>query len=70
MQDEIDLNTAGPEELGALPGMGPDRTWDVMRHRPYRNWSDVEAVPGMTPQMIEVLQRAGAVIRFEQTRAR
>lgn len=62
---ETDLNTATSEELARLPGIGADKAWDLMQHRPYRDWEDVRRIPGFSQDAVEVLQRAGATIRFE-----
>ncbi|HYG33645.1 MAG TPA: helix-hairpin-helix domain-containing protein [Clostridia bacterium] len=58
----INLNTASSEELAKLPGIGPDKAWDLMQHRPYRNWEDVKRVPGIHEKAVEIMQRSGATI--------
>ncbi len=58
----INLNTADSEDLAKLPGIGPDKAWDLIEHRPYVSWEDVKRVPGITPQTVEVMQLSGAII--------
>jgi DNA uptake protein ComE-like DNA-binding protein len=66
MDKEVDLNTATSEELVSLPGIGPDKAWDIMHHRPFHGWSNVARLPGFDEQMVETIKRAGGVIRFQQ----
>lgn len=58
----IHLNTATSEELSDLPGIGPDKAWDIMEHRPYASWEDVARVPGLSKETVEVMKRNGAVL--------
>jgi DNA uptake protein ComE-like DNA-binding protein len=61
-QSNINLNTASAEELARLPMVGPTRANDVVRNRPYRNWEDLEKIPGISKGMIDDLKSGGARI--------
>lgn len=60
----IDLNTATSAELARLPGIGSDKAWDLIQHRPYLNWEDVKRVPGFTEEAVEVLRQAERAFRL------
>jgi len=61
-KSNTDLNSASPEEIAKLPMVGPDRANDVVRNRPYRNWEDLETIPGISKGMIDDLKSGGARI--------
>ena len=56
----IDLNTATERELADLPMVGPKRARDLIQHRPFRGWDDVERVPGFSKGMVDDLKSGGA----------
>lgn len=58
----VDLNTAPEEELADLPMVGPKRARELMRHRPFKSWDDVQNVPGFDGGMIDDLKSGGARI--------
>lgn len=62
----LDLNRAAPEQLQALPGIGPTRARAIVRWREengrYRNFQDLLEVPGIGPAMVSKL-RSLTVIR-------
>ena len=62
----LDLNRASPEELQALPGLGPVRAGAIVRWREengrFRNFRDLLEVPGIGPAMVSKL-RSLTVIR-------
>ncbi len=52
----IDLNTATPEQLAELPGIGPELAARIVRYRvqhgPFRSVDALEAVPGIGPKRL------------------
>lgn len=56
----IDLNHASPEDLEALPGIGPVLAGRVVAHRqkhgPFRRIEDLQQVPGIGPKNLEQLR--------------
>ena len=45
----VDLNTASPEELDRLPGVGPETAKRIIASRPFRSIQDLRRVPGIGP---------------------
>ena len=58
----IDLNTADEATLAGLEMVGPENARLLVKHRPYKEWSDVEKVPGLGGGMVDVLAMAGVQI--------
>ncbi len=56
----VDLNTATPEQLDALPGIGPATAAKIVAfrtaHGPFRSVDELVAVPGIGPARIEQLK--------------
>jgi competence protein ComEA len=56
----VRINTATPEELAQLPGVGPGRARaiveDRVAHGPYQRLEDLTRVPGIGPKTIERLR--------------
>jgi competence protein ComEA len=61
----VDLNTASPEQLDALPGVGPATAAAIVRdrdeHGPFRSIDDLARVRGIGPAKLEQLRDLVAV---------
>lgn len=51
-----DLNTMSEAELLGLEGVGPVRAGAILQARPFQGWSDVDAVYGIGPATLALLQ--------------
>ncbi len=55
----VNLNTAPPEVLARLPRIGPKMAARIVEYRalhgPFRNYEDLDAVPGIGPETIRAL---------------
>lgn len=58
----LDLNTASPELLARLCGLGADRARRLVEARPLHGWDDVARLDGFSPPLLRDLQHAGARI--------
>ncbi len=54
--ERVSLNSATPEELDALPGIGPVMAQRIALHRPYGSVDDLLEVPGIGPATLERLR--------------
>ena len=56
----LDLNTATPEQLDGLPGIGPATAAKIvdfrLAHGPFHSMEELDAVPGIGPSRIEQLK--------------
>jgi DNA uptake protein ComE-like DNA-binding protein len=55
----IDLNTADETTLAGLSMIGPEKARLLVQHRPYRQWEDVERIPGLGGGTVDILAMAG-----------
>jgi hypothetical protein len=58
----FDLNTADEASLARLQNIGPERARTLIQHRPYKNWREVEKLPGFGPEVVDILAQAGVQI--------
>jgi DNA uptake protein ComE-like DNA-binding protein len=56
----VDLNDASEEELANLPMLRKQRARDLISHRPFSNWEEVEKVPGFSKWMVDDLKSGNA----------
>ena len=58
----LDLNTAAPEELALLPGVGPSLARRIVEAREqgggFASWEDVDAIPGVGAAKLQTLRAA------------
>lgn len=52
----VNLNTATPEELETVPGVGPTRALQIIGNRPYATVDELERVSGIVPQQVEEMR--------------
>ncbi len=50
------LNSASPEQLQGLPGVGPAIAQRIVEHRPFTSLADLLRVPGIGPRTLERLK--------------
>jgi DNA uptake protein ComE-like DNA-binding protein len=58
----FDLNTADEASLASLQNIGPERARMLIEHRPYKNWREVEKLPGFGPELVDILAQSGVQI--------
>jgi competence protein ComEA len=55
------LNDTGEEDLARLPGIGRDVARALVAARPFRSWSEVDAVRGVGPARLATLRARTAL---------
>ena len=55
-----DLNRATADEIAAIPLMNAEGAENIVLHRPYTNWRDLQRIPGFSRDMASALIRGGA----------
>ena len=59
----VDLNTAGPDALQTLPGVGEAKAQAIvayrLEHGPFRQVEDAAAVPGLTAEVVAEWKQQG-----------
>jgi DNA uptake protein ComE-like DNA-binding protein len=58
----FDLNTADEKSLAELQNIGPGRARTLIQYRPYKNWQEVENLPGFGPEIVDILAHSGVQI--------
>lgn len=58
----VDLNSASPEDLDRVGGLGRDRVERIVQNRPFRSWDDLRDVEGFGGTLVEDLRNAGATL--------
>lgn len=56
----VDLNSASPEELDRIGGLGHDRVQRIIQNRPFNSWDDLRQVDGFGGTLADDLRQAGA----------
>lgn len=52
----LNLNTASPEQLEALPKVGPALARRLLEGRPYRSLADLDRVKGVGPGTLKIME--------------
>jgi competence ComEA-like helix-hairpin-helix protein len=65
-KNSVDMNTVDQAALERIQGVGPNLASKVIDYReqngPFKTWDDLKKIPGMSPAMIDNLQRQGVTI--------
>ena len=58
----VNLNTAPPQELERIGGLGDQRAQRIVENRPFNSWEDLKRVEGFSDKLVQDLQEAGATL--------
>ena len=59
----INLNTASKEQLSNLRMVGETRARFIIENRPFKDWEELDKVPGLSKGMIDDMKKSGATIQ-------
>jgi competence protein ComEA len=54
-KNPVDVNSANAQALETLPGIGPTLSSRIIAGRPYRDWTDLGKVKGLSPSKLKAL---------------
>ncbi|MNY06644.1 Photosystem II 12 kDa extrinsic protein precursor [compost metagenome] len=57
----LDLNRASAEELAQIRGIGPALAEQIIRHRPFASFEELEHIPGLSPHTLSRLKEVGTI---------
>ena len=60
--NNVDLNSAGAEELHRIGGLRPERVQRIVENRPVRSWEDLRRVEGFGGTLVDDLKNAVATL--------
>jgi DNA uptake protein ComE-like DNA-binding protein len=50
---KVNINRASADELfRGIPGVRRDKIDDIIKNRPFRNWDEIQMIPGLSPEVI------------------
>lgn len=61
LNQPVDINTASPDELASLPGIGPVLAERIIAGRPYATIDELDAVSGIGPTRLQALRARAQV---------
>ncbi|NKF23923.1 ComEA family DNA-binding protein [Solimonas marina] len=50
------INTADQKALEKLPGVGPAKAQEIIKHRPYKTKADIQKVDGIGPKTYKMIE--------------
>jgi hypothetical protein len=57
----LDLNRASAHELALVRGIGMPLAEQIIRHRPFASWDDLERIPGLSSHTMARLKEVGTI---------
>jgi DNA uptake protein ComE-like DNA-binding protein len=61
----ININAASKGELARLPKIGEERAETLVEMRPFRNWSEIDQLPGFDKGLVRDIQEGGGYLGDE-----